>query len=91
MASVKKERAIVTENQLEFVRAKLNEMRTTEWKALSKATGVPYGTIYNIAYVNRSKDPGYGNVYALYTHLKAKRKPYQQRPRTVETTETAVA
>ncbi|WP_291165378.1 hypothetical protein, partial [Ensifer sp. SSB1] len=81
----------VTENQRELVRQKLPEMRTPEWKVLAKATGVPYGTIYNIAYVNRSKDPGYANVYALYTHLKAKRKPYLQRPRSVETPETVVA
>lgn len=69
----------MTENQLQFVRDKLRAMKTTEWKALAKAANVPYGTVYNIAYENRSKDPGYSNVYALYTHLKAKRKPYAQR------------
>ncbi len=67
------------ENQLQFVREKLRAMKTTEWRALAKATNVPYGTVYNIAYETRSKDPGYGNVYALYTHLKARRKAYAQR------------
>lgn len=69
----------MTENQLQYVRDKLRAMRTTEWKAVAKATGVSYGTVYNIAYANRSKDPGYSNVYALYTHLKARRKPYAQK------------
>jgi len=69
----------VAENQLNYVREQLQAMRTTEWKAVAQATGVAYGTVYNIAYATRSKDPSYSNVYSLFTHLKAKRKPYEQR------------
>lgn len=59
-----------TPSRIEFVIAKLRALGRKNWRALAETTGVPYSTIYKVAYRD-TKNPGCLTLDPLHDHLKA--------------------
>ncbi len=79
-----------TDPRLEFVIKKLREIGRKNWQPITDKSGVPYSTIYKIAYRD-TKDPRGSTLNALHdclTTADAQRAPDRRRTKSQITRET---